>query len=55
MLIEIHLMEHLLAFAECGSLLKAAEKLHMSQPALTRSMKKLEDDLGVSLFLREKK
>ena len=55
MLIEIHLMEQLLAFAECGSLLKAAEKLHMSQPALTRSMKKLEDDLGVSLFLREKK
>lgn len=53
-MIEIHLLEQLSAFAECGTLSAAAEKLHTSQPALTRSMKKLEMLLGVSLFSRSK-
>ncbi len=53
-MIEIHLLEQLAAFAEYGTLLEAAERLHTSQPALTRSMKKLESDLGVSLFIRAK-
>ena len=38
---EIHLLEQLAAFDDCGTLSAAAEKLHTSQPALTRSMKKL--------------
>lgn len=53
-MIEIRLLEQLAAFAEYGTLSTAAEKLHTSQPALTRSMKKLEDELGVSLFIRSK-
>lgn len=53
-MIEIHLLEQLAAFAEFGTLSAAAEQLHTSQPALTRSMKKLETDLGVSLFTRKK-
>ena len=53
-MIEIHLLEQLAAFAERGTLSAAADQLHTSQPALTRSMKKLEDELGVSLFLRKK-
>lgn len=53
-MIEIHLLEQLAAFAEYGTLSEAAEKLHTSQPALTRSMKKLESDLGVELFIRSK-
>lgn len=53
-MIEIHLLEQLATFAECGTLSAAADKLHTSQPALTRSMKKLEDELSVSLFLRKK-
>lgn len=53
-MIEIQLLEQLTAFAEYGTLSAAAEKLHTSQPALTRSMKKLEDTLGVPLFIRSK-
>lgn len=51
---EIHLLEELVAFAQTGTLSAAAEQLHTSQPALTRSMKKLEDDLDVKLFIRGK-
>ena len=53
-MIDIHILEQFYAFAECGTLSGAAEKLHTSQPALTRAMKKLEDDLGLSLFIRSK-
>lgn len=53
-MIEINLLEQLNAFAECGTLSAAAEKLHTSQPALTRSMKRIEEELGVSLFIRGK-
>lgn len=51
---DIYLLEQLAAFAELGTLSEAAIQLHTSQPAVTRSMKKLESDLGVSLFIRGK-
>lgn len=54
-MIEIYLLEQLAAFARCGTLSKAAEELLISQPALSRSMKKLEEDLGIKLFIRENK
>lgn len=34
---------------------KAAERLHMTQPPLSQAMKKLEEDLGVELLIRNKK
>lgn len=52
-MIETYLLEQFEAVARCGTLLKASEELHVSQPSLSRSMKKLEDELGVSLFHRE--
>lgn len=52
-MIEIYLLEQLAAVAEHGTLLKAAEALYLSQPALSRSMKKLETQLCVSLFDRD--
>ena len=51
-MIDIFLLEQLDAFARKGTLQQAAAELHLSQPALTRSMKKLENLLGVSLFER---
>ena len=52
-MIETYLLEQFAAFAKCGTLLKASEELHITQPTLSRSMKKLEEELGVSLFHRE--
>lgn len=42
-----------LAIAEESSISSAADLLRMSQPALSRNLKKLEQDLGVTLFTRE--
>lgn len=51
---ELYQLEQLLAVSECGSLSGAAERLHLSQPALSRSMQRLEAELQVSLFVRRK-
>jgi len=48
------MLEQLKTFAECGTLSAAADILNTSQPSLTRSMKRMEDELGVVLFTRSK-
>jgi DNA-binding transcriptional LysR family regulator len=40
------------AVAEHGSVLRAAEHLHLAQPAVTRSLREVEGILGVELFTR---
>ena len=45
-------LEAVLALAEYGSFVAAAARLRISQPALTRSIKRLETALGVRLFER---
>lgn len=45
-------LQHFLALLDEGSLSAAAETVHLSQPALSRSIRALEDNLGVPLFDR---
>ncbi|MFC6883147.1 MULTISPECIES: LysR substrate-binding domain-containing protein [Actinomadura] len=40
------------AIADHGSVLRAAEHLHLAQPAVTRSLREVEHILGVELFTR---
>ena len=41
--------------AKCGNITKASEKLYISQPAVSQAIKKIEDNLGVSLIIRGKR
>lgn len=53
-MVELNELRQFAAFAEQGTLSAAAEYLHLSQPALSRNMKKLEEDFGIPLFERTK-
>ena len=49
---DIRTMQYYLAVVREGTISGAAESLHVAQPSLSRQMKELEEDLGVSLFER---
>ena len=49
---DIRIMEYFLAITREGNISAAAEALHVSQPALSRQIKDLEEELGVTLFER---
>lgn len=50
----MHLMfknyEYFLAIADCGSLSKAADKLYISQPSLSKYLSRLENSMDIDLF-----
>lgn len=48
-------LKYVLTIVRTGSLNKASEVLYISQPALTNSIKDLENELGVRLFVRSGK
>ena len=47
-------MKHAVEVAKSGSLNKAAEKLLVAAPNISRSIKELESDLGITIFERAK-
>ena len=53
-MIELYELRQFVTFADTGTLSEAADVLHLSQPALSRNMKKLAENLGISLFVRHK-
>ena len=44
-MIELSQLEHLAALAQYGTLSRAAEALNTSQPVLSRTMQRLEEEL----------
>lgn len=51
---ELRHLRYFAAVAAHGSFSRAAENLHLTQPALSRQVKDLEEELGVPLFVRGK-
>lgn len=49
---ELRVLNYFLTVAREGTISKAAEVLHLSQPTLSKQLKDLEEELGVQLFIR---
>lgn len=51
-MVSLRRLQHFLVLAEEGAFSRAARRLHLTQPALTRSMQTLEESLGLQLLER---
>ncbi|MCC8013705.1 MAG: LysR family transcriptional regulator [Eubacterium sp.] len=52
---DTRVLEYFLTVVREENITKAAEILHITQPTLSRQLSKMEEDLGVQLFVRGKK
>ena len=49
---ELRTLRYFLAVAREESITRAAERLHLTQPNLSRQLRELEEELGTSLLIR---
>src|SRR5918998_433892 len=52
---QLHQLEYFLAVARHLHFTRAADELHVAQPAVSQQIRKLEEELGVELFHRMKR
>ena len=45
-------LKYIVKIVECGSMNEASHALYVSQPALSSSVKELENELGIEIFTR---
>ena len=53
--IEFRHLRYIVAIAETGNFTRAANRLFLTQPSLSRQIKDVEDDIGFPIFLRHRK
>ena len=51
----VNQLKYVLAIAASSSMREAATRLYVSQPALSASIRELEDELGILIFERSNK
>ena len=52
---ELRVLRYFIAVAQEENITAAAERLHVTQPTLSKQLKDLEDELGKTLFIRGKR
>ena len=52
---EVRVLQYFLAVTRVGNISAAAQSLNLSQPSLSRQLRDLEEELGVTLFIRGKR
>ena len=51
-LVEFRHLKYIAAVAEEGNITRAADRLHVAQPSLSKQIKDIEDEIGFSIFVR---
>lgn len=49
---ELHELEYFVTIAQLGNITRAAQQLYVTQPTLTKSLQRLEEETGLPLFQR---
>ena len=51
----LHQLKYIVTVAECGNITEAAEKLFIAQPSLTSAIHNIEEEVGITAFIRSNK